>query len=234
MNKPTIVLVRPQLPENIGMIARVMNNFSLKELILVNPRQNWLNDKSINSAKKAINLINKVKIYDNLDQALENFTYVISTTNRSRYLNKNETSDFSELNEIFKTSHKVAILFGPENSGLSNDDLRLSNIIFSINTQNNSNSLNLSHAVAIICHKIFESSKPSIKRIKIKKSDFADKRQISKYLDFLFQSLSSKNFFVPPEKTKSMKNNIYNIYSKFPYTKKELKTLWGITKKLIK
>ncbi len=216
------------------MVARVMHNFSLKDLIIINPRENWLNDKSINSAKKASNIINKVKIYNNLDEALKKFTYVIAMSNRARCINKSFTNNFINIKKILNTSNKVAIIFGPENSGLSNEDLQLADLIFSINTNNNSNSLNLSHAVTIISHKIFEFNESKNKGIETKKNKFVNKDQLSKYFDFLFKNLSTKNFFVPKEKTKSMKNNIYSIYLKSALTKKELQTLWGITKKLIK
>ena len=89
---PSIILVRPQLPENIGMVARVMNNFGLKDLVLVSPRDTWLNSKSINAAKKANKIIKNIKVYDDLEIALSNFTYVIATTNRTRYLEKNSTN----------------------------------------------------------------------------------------------------------------------------------------------
>ncbi len=234
INNISILLVRPQLPENIGMVARVMNNFSLKNLIVVNPRENWLDHKTINAAKKANNIIKKIKVYNNLEEALKNFTYVISTTNRKRYLNKNSTNDYKKINSVIKNSHKVAIIFGPENSGLSNEDLRLSDLIFTINTNNRSNSLNLSHSVAIMCHKIFEFNQLKTKDIKLKKNYYVNKGQLSKYFDYLFYTLSSKNFFLPKEKSESMKNNIYDIYLKSPLTKKELQTLWGITKKLTK
>ena len=234
INKPSIVLVRPQLPENIGMVARVMNNFSLKDLIIVNPRENWLNDKSINSAKKADKIISKVKVYSSLSDALKKFTYVIATTNRKRFINKKSTNNFRNISNILNNYKKVAFVFGPESSGLSNEDLRLSDLIFSINTNNNSNSLNLSHAVTIICHNIFELSQSNKTNVKSKKNYYVDKGQLSTYLDYLFEKLSNKNFFVPKEKTESMKNNIYNIYNKSPLTKKELQTLWGITKKLTK
>ncbi len=234
INKPSIVLVRPQLPENIGMVARVMNNFSLKDLIIVSPREGWLSNKSINSAKKANKIINKVKVYNSLSEALKKFSYVIATTNRKRFLNKQSTNNFKNINNILNNYKKVALVFGPENSGLSNEDLRLSNLIFSINTNNNSNSLNLSHAVAIISHNIFEQNDTNKRKNTKEKINYVNKGQLSKYYDFLFDKLSSKNFFVPKEKTESMKNNIFNIYSKSPLTKKELQTLWGITKKLTK
>ena len=226
--------MRPQLPENIGMAARVMNNFSLKELIIVDPRKDWFSDKSINSAKKANNIIKKAKIFKTLEKAIEKFTYVIATTNRKRFINKKNTNSFEDINLILKKHNKVAIMFGPENSGLSNEDLRLSDLIFSINTNKFSNSLNLSHSVAIISHKIFELSSQNLRKLKNKKNNYVNKGQLSKYFDYLFENLSNKNFFVPIEKSESMKNNIYNIYLKHPLSKKELQTLWGITKKLTK
>ena len=234
IKKPSIVLVRPQLPENIGMVARVMNNFLFKELIIVDPRENWLNNVSINSAKKANNIINRAKVHRDLENALKKFDYVIATTNRKRFINKKCTNNFKNINQAIKNYKKVAILFGPENSGLSNEDLRLSNLIFSINTNNTSNSLNLSHAVAIITHNIFQFSHSNLLKINNEKENYVNKGQLTQYFNYLFENLSSKNFFVPKEKTESMKNNIYNIYLKNTLTKKELQTLWGITKKLIK
>jgi len=234
INKPAIVLVRPQLPENIGMVARVMNNFSLNELIIVNPRVGWINDKSINAAKKANSIISKAKVYNTINDALKKFTFVIATTNRNRFLNKKNTNNFKDIINATNDHKKIAIMFGPENSGLSNEDLRLSDIIFSINTNNISNSLNLSHAVAIISYNLFELSRSNIRKSKNKKNNYVNKEQLSKYFDYLFGNLYIKNFFIPKEKTESMKNNIYNMYTKSPYTKKELQTLWGITKKLIK
>ncbi len=200
---PSIILVRPQLPENIGMVARVMHNFGLKDLIVVSPRDNWLNNKSINAAKKATKIIKNIKIYDDLEIALSNFSYVVATTNRRRYLEKNYTNDFKFIKRKIIVNKKTAILFGPENSGLSNEDLRLSDIIFTIETSSKSNSLNLSHAV-------------------------------TKFLNYVIEKLENKKFFTPSEKKESMKNNIYSIFTKIPLTKKELQTLWGITKKLNK
>ena len=159
---PSIILVRPQLPENIGMVARVMHNFGLKDLIIVSPRDKWLNNKSINAAKKATKIIKNIKVYDDLEIALSNFSYVVATTNRRRYLEKNSTNDFKFIKRKITVNKKTAILFGPENSGLSNEDLRLSDIIFTIETSSKSNSLNLSHAVTVLSHKLFELNNSKI------------------------------------------------------------------------
>ena len=231
---PSIILVRPQLPENIGMVARVMQNFGLKDLIIVSPRENWLNNKSINAAKKAITIIKNIKVYNDLESALSSFTYVIATTNRKRYLDKTSTSDFKLIKRKFVSNKKSAILFGPENSGLSNEDLRLSDIIFTIATSNRSNSLNLSHAVTVLCYKLFELNNFKSNNFISIENDKINKYQLSKFINYLFKHLENKKFFTPREKKESMKNNIYSIFTKIPLTKKELQTLWGITKKLNK
>ena len=232
--KPSIILVRPQLPENIGMVARVMHNFGLKDLIVVSPRNNWLNNKSINAAKKATKIIKNIKVYNDLEIALSNFSYVVATTNRRRYLEKNSTNDFKFIKRKIIVNKKTAILFGPENSGLSNEDLRLSDIIFTIETSSKSNSLNLSHAVTILCHKIFELNNFKNTNSTTIEKDNISKYQLSKFLNYIFENLENKNFFTPSDKKESMKNNIYSIFTKIPLTKKELQTLWGITKKLNK
>ncbi len=231
---PSIILVRPQLPENIGMVARVMHNFGLKDLIIVSPRDKWLNNKSINAAKKATKIIKNIKVYDDLEIALSNFSYVVATTNRKRYLEKNSTNDFKFIKRKIIVNKKTAILFGPESSGLSNEDLRLSDIIFTIETSSKSNSLNLSHAVTILSHKLFELNNLKFTSKSIIEKDNIRKYQLSKFLNYLFENLEKKSFFTPREKRESMKNNIYSIFTKIPLTKKELQTLWGITKKLNK
>ena len=234
LKTPSIILVRPQLPENIGMVARVMHNFGLKDLIVVSPRDNWLNNRSINAAKKANKIIKNIKVYDDLEIALSNFTYVVATTNRVRYLEKNSTNDFKLIKKKITVNKKIAILFGPENSGLSNEDLKLSDIIFTIETSSKSNSLNLSHAVTILCHKLFELNNfKNNNSASIEKNNIT-KYQLSKFLNYMFENLENKKFFTPSEKKESMKNNIYSIFTKIPLTKKELQTLWGITKKLNK
>ena len=231
---PSIILVRPQLPENIGMVARVMHNFGIKDLIVISPRDNWLNSKSINAAKKATKIIKNIKVYNELEDALSNFSYVVATTNRGRYLEKNLTNDFKFIKRKIIVNKKTAILFGPENSGLSNEDLRLSDIIFTIETSSKSNSLNLSHAVTILCHKLFELNNFKNTNSATIQKDNISKYQLSKFLNYIFENLENKKFFIPIEKKESMKNNIYSIFTKIPLTKKELQTLWGITKKLNK
>ena len=148
--EPSIILVRPQLPENIGMVARAMDNNGFKKLILVNPREKWPNSAAIKSSTNSNILISKTKIFNSLDQALSNFHFVIATSNRKRFLNKPFINDANILFDKFPLNKKTAIIFGPENSGLSNEDLSLADVVFNINTSKSNNSLNLSHAVMLV------------------------------------------------------------------------------------
>ena len=131
-NNPSIVLVRPQLPENIGMVARAMDNCGLNKLILVSPREKWPNEKAFNSSANSKTVLNKAKVFNSLSKALLSFNYVVATSNRKRFLQKPTKNIFSELFEKIPINKKVAFVFGPENSGLSNEDLMLCDLIFNI------------------------------------------------------------------------------------------------------
>ena len=129
---------------------------------------------------------------------------------------------------------KIAILFGPENSGLSNEDLRLANVIYTIKTAKLNKSLNLSHAVSVISHEIFSQNIQSSKVLENieKKDQKVTRGELSNFINVLIGDLDNKGFFNPAEKKDGMIDNIYSIYNKMDLTKKELKMLWGMHKKL--
>ena len=237
LNQPSIILVRPQLPENIGMVARVMENYNLNELIIVSPREKWPNNKSLESSKKAKKIIKNTKVFNSLSEALTKFQLVVATTNRKRFLEKKKINSFSALNRFVKINKNTAILFGPENSGLSNEDLRLANYLFTINTSKKNSSLNLSHAVAIVSFKIYESLsiyKNISSNLKNNSSELSNKKELSYFMNYLTNELEKVNFFYPLSKKQSMIDNIYAIFLKASLTKKETNTLWGMLKKLRK
>ena len=230
----TIILVRPQLSENIGMAARAMHNFGLSKLSIVKPREGWPNKKAILSSKHAKNIIKNAKIFDNLEIAISDYNLVIATSNRKRFLTKKIYNNFNLLKKKINNFKKIAILFGPENSGLSNKDLRFANLIFTIPTANLNKSLNLSHAVSLISYELFNSNYISEKNlININKNkNIVTKIELSNFMKFLINDLESRGFFNPAEKKESMIDNIYSIYNKIDLTKKELRMLWGMHKKL--
>ena len=229
---PTIILVRPQLSENIGMAARAMDNFGLSKLFIVNPRDGWPSKKAETSAKHADKIINKAKVYNNLYEAVSKFDLVIATSNRKRFLTKKIYDNFNTLQKKIIDFKNIAILFGPENSGLSNQDIRLANFLFTIPTHNSNKSLNLSHAVSLMSYELSKLNKISTNEKLSSFDSKVSKLELSNFLNFLINDLDSSGFFRPEEKKASMIDNIYSIYNKIGLSKKELRMLWGMHKKL--
>ncbi len=234
VNKPTIILVRPQLPENIGMVARAMDNCGLNDLFIVSPRDKWPNLKALNASANSKKIILKAKIYESLISSLKDFNYVIATSNRLRFLNKPIKNDFNNLFHDFSFYKKIAIVFGPENSGLSNEDLMLCDTIFKIDLSKTNQSLNLSHAVLLFSYKWREyfcnNNKIKISNKLLRKT--STKQEFSNFMIYLKSELENVGFLSPKEKSKSMFNNIQTMFLRSSLNNTEIKTLWGMIKKL--
>ena len=232
--KPTIVLVRPQLPENIGMTARAMDNCGLTNLFLVSPREKWPNKISIKSSANSSKIINKAKIFNNLDNALSSFHYVVATSNRRRFLNKPQINNFDIFFKKIPKNKNIAILFGPENSGLSNEDLMLADLVLNINLSNSNKSLNLSHAVLLVSYKWYEyyNFKKKNSNVNSKFTNMATKKEFNFFMNYLKNELDRVGFLYPKDKRDRMFNNIQTIFLRSLLSKIEIKTLWGMFKKL--
>ena len=234
-NKFGFILIKPQLGENIGACARSLKNFGFSKLSIVSPKQSWPNNKAKVTSVGAYDIIKKAKIYDNTRDAISNFNIVISFSARKRDINKKHIS----INQFFKIikskkNTKFGLMFGPESSGLSNDDLSLSNYILQIPTSNKFKSLNLSHSLSIISYEIFKLEnfgkfEKNIKNIKI-----SSKKKISSLVLHLKGLLEKKGFFVPTEKKHSMLMNINNLIYRMEPNDKEVRILASIISSLSK
>ena len=234
--KPSIILVRPQLPENIGLVARTMDNCGLKNLIIISPRENWPNNIAIKAASNSKSIIQKAKIYNSLDEALLNFHFVVGMSARKRFLQKPYQNNINQLFEQFPINKNIAILFGPENSGLSNEDLKLVDLIFNINSSSSNPSLNLSHAVLLISfawREFFILNKKIPKKNKLNNKK-ALKKDFYYFMGFLKKQLDEVGFLHPKTKAKSMIENIESMLIRASLSKTEIQTLWGMIKKLRK
>jgi len=229
--KPTIVLVRPQLPENIGLTLRAMHNCGLDDLILVSPRKRWPNQKAIDAAANAKLIIKKVKIFNSINEAVSRYNFVVATSVRKRFLRKPHTKDFLSLFEKLQNSKKIAILFGPEQSGLSNNDLMLCDCIFTIPTFSNNHSLNLAHSVLIMAYK-WQEYFNNYKFKSYKNYEISDKKNFDLFMEFLKNELDNSGFLYPKEKSNSMFNNVQSMFLRAKLSKKEIQTLWGMIKVL--
>jgi tRNA/rRNA methyltransferase len=228
-NKFGFILVNPQLGENIGSCARALKNFGFSDLNVVKPRDGWPNKKARMTSVGAYDLIKSAKLFDTVDQAVKKFDIVLATSARRRDIQKKHIL-LSNFSNFLKKYNKVniGIMFGPEASGLSNHNLSLANFIIQIPTANKLTSLNLSHAVIVVCYEIFKSVYlKKDKKIKIL-NKLASKKSIQNMIIFLEKLLDQKKFFKPPEKKKSMILNINNIFGRLELSEKEMRILFSI------
>ncbi len=232
------ILVRPQLGENIGAAARSLKNFNFENLRLVSPRDSWPNKSATYTAVEAKDVIHKAKVFQNIDRAVADLDYVFATTSRSRSVNK-KIIDLSKAIKIIKKqsihNKKTGIFFGPEASGLSNDDLINANYLVNIPTSNKFKSLNLSHAVTIFAFELFTASikfEPIVKNLY--RSDDAKKKEVNAFLNFLISHLDKVGFLKPAEKKQQMIRSVKNIFHRSSLSTQEIRTLSGVISSLIK
>ena len=234
-NKFGFILVKTQLGENIGACARSMKNFGFSKLHIVSPKINFPNHKTKATSVGAYDIINKAKVFDNVEEAIEPFNLVIALSARRRDINKRHISLNSFQNILKRKNNlKIGFMFGPEASGLSNKDLSYSNYILQIPTSNKFRSLNLSHSLTIICYEIFKIMNEN----KLKKNNYnlkiSSKSKISAIVRHLVFLLENKGFFSPLEKKHSMLLNINNLIYKLEPNDKELRILASIISSLSK
>ena len=234
-NKFGFILVKPQLGENIGSCARSLKNFGFSKLDIVSPKQSWPNSKAKATSVGAFDIIKKAKIFNNTHNAVGHYDLVISLSARKRDINKKHISIEQFLKIIKnKKNTKFGFMFGPEASGLSNDDLSFSNYVLQIPTSKKFKSLNLSHSLTVICYEIFKQMNFNKFQKEGKKIKISSKNKILALLSHLEILLEKKGFFVPIEKKHSMLMNINNLFYRLEPNDKELRILASIISSLSK
>ncbi len=231
---PVIILINPQMPENIGMSARAMMNCGFSELRIVNPRERWPNNIALKSAAHGSFILDKAKIFNNFETSTKDLKFLIGTSVRKRFANKNHFFDFKSLFKSFPISSKVGIVFGPERSGLTNEQISKCDCIFSLPIYKKKSSLNLSHSILLVA---YEFSKLNIKKNNQKNkkiNNTASKKEFYQMIDHLYEELEYSGFFHPLEKAKSMFLNIQNMFIRANFTSQEIRTFRGIIRNLSK
>ena len=234
-NKFGIVLVKPQLGENIGACARSMKNFGFNKLKIVSPKFSFPNHKTKVTSVGAYEIINKTKIFNSTAEAIDEFDIVISFSARRRDINKKHIT-FSDFYKIIDTKKNInfGLMFGPEASGLSNKDLSYSNYLLQIPTSKSFKSLNLSHSVTVACYEVFKILNKKPFNNKGKNLKISSKSKVSSIIKHLIKLLESKDFFTPNEKKQSMLLNINNLIYRLEPNDKELRILASIISSLSK
>ena len=226
----SIILVDTQLPENIGLTARVMFNFGISNLRLVNPKVNLPSEKAEAVAVDAMDLVKNAKVYSELREALEDITYSFAFTARHRDMNKEFINSQEIVSEIYNNykEDKIGVVFGGESSGLTNEHLSLVSKCVTISTHSNFSSLNLSHAVSVFCYSLFSYSNFLNNSSDSKKFNNSSKNKLIYFFEHLESELESRGFFEPQEKMPKMKQNLRNLFHRADLSEREIATLRGV------
>mgnify|MGYP001230544183 CR=1 FL=1 len=223
----SFILHKPQLSENIGACARAIKNFNFKNLMIVDPKPIFPNDKILATSVGAKDVINKCKVFNSLEDAVGNVDIVIATS--ARFRNKNvKHINLEDLKKI-NLKKRIAFLFGSESSGLSNEEIIHANYTLQISTNPNFKSLNLSHSLIIIAQ--YLASIIGSRRLLFKKSKkikSATKKEIQSMISLCIENLEQINFFKPKEKRPIMLENLRNIFYKMDLSDKETRILSSV------
>src|SRR3984885_7904870 len=229
---PVVVLVEPQLGENIGAAARAMANFGLSRLRLIKPRQSWPNEKAQMMAAGADRILDGAELYDTLDQAIADCSFVLATTARAHDQAKPVIGPAEAARQIaprVTAGETVAIVFGRERNGLENDEVALADRIVTLPVNPAFASLNLAQAIVIIAYEWFKlSTEEKLPFGMPDKSAPAPKQQLLAFFAALERELEKVEFFRPPEKRETMQINLRNIFSRMQPTQQDIQTLHGV------
>jgi tRNA/rRNA methyltransferase len=245
---PAIILVEPQLADNIGMVARAMANFGLSELRLVAPRDGWPNEKARIAASGATFVIDEAQVYPEFGAALADCSYVVATTARQRDLAKpvlTPEQAVAELRTRIAAGQRCGIVFGRERNGLETGEIANADAIVMAPVDKTFASLNLAQSVLLIAYEWMKQSglgslgrvttyeTPVVAGLNNRGFEPATKAELLGFFDHLEAELDAKGFFNPPEKRPTVVQNLRSMFTRMAATQQEVRTLRGIVKALV-
>lgn len=224
---PVIVLVRPQLGENIGKAARAMLNFGLTEMRLVTPRDGWPNPSAGPAASGADVVLERAQVFGSLAEAVTDCAHVYATTVRKRGVTKPVLTPEAASQEIRAQPGRSAIVFGPERSGLETDDVALARAIVTVPINPEFGSLNLAQAVILVAYEWSKgealASPPATEL-----EPPAPQQEVEGMMAQLDDMLTAAGFFYPPERTTTIKRTVRTMLTKPGWSSQEIRTMRGV------
>jgi tRNA/rRNA methyltransferase len=235
---PAIILVRPQLSENIGTAARAMLNNNLTDLRLVAPRPDWLSDRAIAAASGADRVLLGAKVFDTTAAAIADLHRVWASTARNRFMVKSvdtPRSAAAAMRGIATDGQRFGVLFGPERTGLENDDLALADTVITVPLNPDYSSLNLAQCVLLVAYEWYQAAAPTLPEGHMSKgaADLATKEKLQGFFDHLERELDECGFLRVADKRPVMVRNIRNLFQRTHLTGQEVQTLHGIVHELV-
>jgi tRNA/rRNA methyltransferase len=238
--EPVIILVRPQLGENIGMVARAMRNFALSQLRIVAPRDGWSADGAVMQAAFAAavgagEIIEQAALFSSINEAVTDLAHVYATTARERGQGKPVVAPAQEMPLIrarLAAGQGIGILFGPERTGLTNDEVSLASSVMSFPVNPAFASLNLAQAVLLVAYDWFRSQTdmPPIRLLAAEAP--ANRNALLSFFDDLEERLKAAGYFREEAKQALMMRNLRNILHRLDASDQDVKTLRGVIRTL--
>ncbi len=235
MTRPIIILVEPQMAENIGMVARAMANFGLSELRLVSPRNGWPKKGAHSAASGAVHVLEGARLYDTAREAIADLNYVFATTARERGQMKRVFGPDEGMREAHRRigeGQGIGILFGRERTGLENDEVSLADSIITFPVDPKFSSLNLAQAVLLVAYEwrklATAGALPFAGEIR---SPPAPREMLTSFFDYVEAELDAVNFY-PEDKKPTMTRNMRDIFHRLAMTEQDVRTLRGAIRAL--
>lgn len=229
---PSVVLVEPQLGENIGTACRAMANFGLADLRLVSPRDGWPNERAIAAASRADHVLNAVQVFDTFEGALSDFNYVLATTARARDFAKPVLGPEEAVAEILTRTargEKVGILFGRERVGLHNEEIAVSDAILTYPIDPRFASLNIAQAVLLIAYEWRrQASGAAIPFTGVEAGPPATKEALNGLFEQLEQALEDADYFKSESFRPVMVRTLKNMFTRVSLSGQDVQILRGV------
>ncbi len=225
--QPVLILVRPQLGENIGKAARAMLNFGLTELRLVAPRDGWPNPDAGPAASGADSVLAAAQLFDSVADATADCSYVYATTVRKRGVVKPVLTPEAAAIEMHTHPHRSAVLFGPERAGLETDDVAIARTIITVPINPKFGSLNLAQAVMVVAYE-WSKSQTLAQPPRVDDEPPAVQAELDGLIGHVDAMLEHAGFYFPPDKVPTVKRNIRSILTKPGWNAQEVRTLRGV------
>jgi tRNA/rRNA methyltransferase len=239
---PTIILIRPQLVENIGTSARAMMNCNLSEMRIVNPRDPWplvspQKERIAAASSGADEVLNNAKLFDDTPQAIADLHVVYATTARPRDMIKEVVTPRVAIAEVMahvKNGQKVGLMFGPERTGLTNEEIVYAHKIVQIPANPEFSSFNLAQCVLVLAYEwLMANSAAPDSVMDLGKTRPATREELFNLFDHLERDLEAGGFFTTPELKPTMVQNLRNALTRAELTEQEIRTWHGIVTALV-
>ncbi len=234
MPDPIFVLVRPQMGENIGSAARAMWNFGLRRMAVVAPRDGWPNPRAVALASGAGRVLDEARLCGDVAEAAGAAALVLATTARSRDLTKPVLTPEAAMRQaagVIAAGGQVAVLFGPERTGLETDEVIRANALVSVPVNPEFPSINLAQCVLLCAYEWRRAVAEAAPQVAAETATLAEIEALSRHYE---ERLEEAGFFFPPTKAASMRATLRNLWSRLALTPSDVQVLHGIMRQMVR